>query len=175
MLSLYIACSHDYYIADTNGSVAFLEPYQNGECDYWYIDYYASVDHICMGRRTYESIRTLAKERPYADKPTSLYTHRDLEPVHESIHIHQWPLSTVTKKHNDKKIWLVGGAILTRQALDEGVLDEVILTIVPKKLFGGVHMFGWWENPFKDHRYKSEEIAYPSGVIQVIYKKNLYS
>ena len=175
MFSLYIACSQDYFIADIHGSVDFLTPFEHQGADYGYSDYYDGVDMVCMGRHTYEAVRLLADTWPYAEKPTILYTHREIKPVHESITIKQWPLATIAHEYTDKKIWLVGGAHMTMQALDEWVLDEVIMTIVPQKLFDGIHMFGWAENPFEAGRYKHEELAYPGGVRQIVYKRSLYS
>jgi dihydrofolate reductase len=56
MLSLYVACSQDFFIADTQGSVSFLLPFQQSMEDYGYDSYLSSVDAILMGRRTYDRI-----------------------------------------------------------------------------------------------------------------------
>lgn len=57
---LFIASSLDGYIATASGDVDWLFTDQ----DYGYIDFFALVDTVLMGRRTYEQILSFG-EYPY--------------------------------------------------------------------------------------------------------------
>jgi len=50
----YVASSLDGYIATPDGGVGWLEPFQGGDEDYGFGDFYASMDALLMGSRTYE-------------------------------------------------------------------------------------------------------------------------
>jgi dihydrofolate reductase len=175
MLSLYVACSQDFYIADANGSVDFLQPYQQWMEDYGYDAYIKTIDAIVMGRRTYDHILGFDMWWPYADTPTVVYTHRDLDSLTtDSISKQQWAIKSWLRNVEYQKMRLVWWAQMTVQALQEDILGEMILTIVPVKLHWGVHMFGGgvWPHEMRGW-YKVGEQSFEHGVRQLIYKKSL--
>jgi dihydrofolate reductase len=55
--SVYIATSLDGFIARKNGEIDWLTD-GNGQEDYGYAEVISTIDHIVMGRHTYEKVLT---------------------------------------------------------------------------------------------------------------------
>ena len=71
-------------------------------------------------------------------------------------------------RKSDKDIWLLGGAQLAQSFAQEGLIDEVILTIVPQTLGEGIPL----GLTFESFDFRSEK-ALTDGMIQKIYlRKN---
>lgn len=66
-----------------------------------------------------------------------------------------------------KDIWLLGGALLARSFAEAGLIDEIVLTIIPKKLVSGIVL-----NVFLDLFYLSKVNHLMDGIVQQIYLKN---
>lgn len=76
-VSLFIAMSLDGYIAKADGSVAWLETDRpQTEVDDSYETFYAQVDTVLLGRKTYEQVITeLSPEvYPYEDVESYIFT-----------------------------------------------------------------------------------------------------
>jgi dihydrofolate reductase len=144
-VTLYIATSVDGYIADEDGSVTWLEEFEESASDddiENYTTFYESVDCLVMGARTYEQVFTFG-EWSYDDKPTYVFTHRDLSPATDAVEFVDrsvTDLSAALKTQYDH-IWLVGGAQLAQAFLGEHEIDELRLSLVPVLLGGGVSLF----------------------------------
>ncbi len=57
----YVAATLDGFIARRDGSVDFLEVFEDPACDYGYAEFIASIGTVVMGRRTYEDALRLGK------------------------------------------------------------------------------------------------------------------
>jgi dihydrofolate reductase len=140
---LYIAQSLDGFIADEEGGVGWLEVRGKGG-DFGYSEFLEQVGAIVLGAATYEQV--LGWRWPYGEIPTWVFTHRGLDvPEDANVHLTARPLKEVLpeiKQASDGNIWLVGGGDLARQWVDERLLDELILFVVPLLLGGGVRLFG---------------------------------
>ncbi|CAF5085325.1 unnamed protein product, partial [Rotaria socialis] len=71
------------------------------------------------------------------------------------------------KKQPGKDIWLVGGAQLNQLLLSFGLIDEIIMTIIPIALGKGISIFGQQsiEQKFK---YSDSKI-FSTGCVQIKY------
>jgi dihydrofolate reductase len=69
-VKLFIASSLDGYIARKDGSIDWLCT----DGDYGFAQFYASIDTILMGRRTYEKALDLAGGYPHKDKKSFVFT-----------------------------------------------------------------------------------------------------
>ena len=167
---LYIAQSLDGYIADEAGGVEWLESRGQGG-DFGYDAFLRQVGAIAMGAATYEQIVGWDIDWPYPGKPTWVSTHRELaKPEGADVRFTDRPAADVVaeiERETDGNIWLVGGADLARQWVDERVLDELILFVVPLLLGGGVRLFG-------DTRETDLELtevrSYPNGFVELRYR-----
>lgn len=143
---LYIASSVDGYIAAPDGSVAWLDAFQ--DTDYGYEAFYASIETVVMGRTTYEQVREFPVPWPYADR-RSVIVSRSLPigPVAD--------LPNVTVKTGDDlpalvkrlmenatgDLWLVGGTETLRGFLAANLVDRYIITVLPILLGDGIRLF----------------------------------
>ena len=157
---LYIASSLDGYIARKNGDIDWL-PESNTS---GYDKFYETIDAIVMGKTTYNQVLTFG-EYPYKDKKSYVFTRsnngsakdenvefvssvdkfvKDIFP-RENI----WLVggSSVDKFVKDifpnlgENIWLVGGGQIISSFVNHGIIDEIILSIIPKVLGNGISLF----------------------------------
>ena len=139
-LVCFIAASLDGYIAGPSGEIDWLFTDQ----DYGYIPFYANVDTVVMGRKTYDLCLTFA-EYPY---PGILnYVMSGHAPVAArtntppSCPAMLRKLLKGLKQKEGNKIWLVGGSALVGEAITHDLLDELIVSVHPMVLGDGVPLF----------------------------------
>lgn len=144
----YTAATLDGFIADPNHSLDWLFQFGSQGTDD-FPGFLQEVGAVAMGSSTYEWIlRHLigagaehAQPWPY-NQPAWVFTTRslrsvpgadirfvrgDVAPVHEAMR----------SAAAGKNIWLVGGGDLVGQFHDQGLLDEIIVTIAPVTLGAG--------------------------------------
>jgi dihydrofolate reductase len=142
-LVYYVASSLDGYIADENGDVDWLPEPEDGD-DFGYHEFYAGVDALLMGRRTYDQVKGWG-EWPYPGKPCRVVTRRPLDDPPEGVEAITGTAHDVREHFLDagfETTWLVGGAELAELFREEGMIDEWIVHIVPRTLGRGVPLFG---------------------------------
>ena len=170
-LILYIASSLDGYIAKPNDDLSFLNRVQEEGQDYGYHDFIASVDTVILGRKTYEWVMKQVPEFPHADKTTYVIT-RTERPSIGKTHFYSGSLKALAeqlKRENGKHIFIDGGAEIVQELLNENLIDEIILSIIPVLLGEGIRLF-------KDGRPEADlELisakSFPKGLVQLHYKK----
>ena len=166
---LYIAQSLDGYIADEEGGVGWLEEAGGGE-DYGYAEFFAGVGAIAMGAATYEQLLGWGVW-PYGDVPTWVFTHRSLAvPPGADVRFTDRRAGDVVADLDDAagggNVWLAGGASLVKQWIDERLLDELILFVVPVLLGGGIQLF----ERTRPSRLELEEAkGYRTGFVELRY------
>lgn len=139
----YVAASLDGYIADENGGVDWLPEPLEGE-DYGYARFLAGVDGLLMGRRTYEQVRGFG-EWPYAGQRVRVWTRRPLDDPPPEVEAIAGPAAEVAARLDAggfRRIWLVGGAELAEALRREGLVDEWVVTLIPRTLGAGIPLFG---------------------------------
>lgn len=142
----YTASSLDGYIADPQNSLDWL--LQFGMTDD-YPDFIREVGALAMGSTTYEWILAdLARSEdesvagwPY-EQPTWVFTTRELPAVPGAdLRFVRGDVRPVYDAMGaaaaGKNIWIVGGGELAGQFYDQGLLDELIVTVAPVTLGGG--------------------------------------
>ena len=131
-VTVYIAASVDGYIARKDGSVDWLPPVEEGE-DYGYDEFYASVDTLVMGRRTYEQILTFG-DWPYPGKPVFVLSRSRTGQADSGV-------AFVDALPADMgHTWLVGAQAIQAYA-EAGRIDEWIISLVPVLLGRGIPLF----------------------------------
>lgn len=158
----YCASTLDGYIAEADDSLDWLLGYEgsyegegaepgpmNGGGSYE--QFYEGVGALVSGSATYEFILDHMGEDgkwPYPGKPYWVLSSRDLPtPKDESADVrivnakvadlHDEMLAAAGKKN----LWVVGGGNVASQFADEGLLDEVLVTVVPVVLGEGKPLF----------------------------------
>ncbi|RKZ12790.1 dihydrofolate reductase [bacterium] len=160
----YVASSLDGFIADENGGVAWLDDF-SGQSDFGYAEFVAGVDALLMGRRTYEQVRGFG-EWPYAGKAVRVWTRRPLEDAPELVSAVAGPAGQVARGlavEGFRRVWLVGGAELAEALRREGLIDEWIVSVIPRSLGAGVPLFGGVETGLA----VSEVRSFPGPLLQL--------
>lgn len=168
---LYIATSEDGFIADKNGDVDWL-PHPKNDHDLEAVGYkklMERIDIILMGSRSFKQIIGFGNWG-WTNKHTYVFSTQALEAPFPYITITNDNPSQFIKKResgSDKDIWLLGGAHLAKSFAEDGLIDEIILTIVPSILGDGIPL-GLSFNNF----YLTSEKPLMDGMIQRIYLRN---
>jgi dihydrofolate reductase len=154
----YCASSLDGYIAEADDTLAWLMGYEGSfegagakPMKGSYDRFYEGVGALVMGSKTYEFIlEHEGKEDrwPYAGKPTWVLTSRDL-PRHGAagadIRFANAEVSSLYEEMiaaaGERDLWVMGGGNVASQFADSGLLDEVLLTVVPVVLGTGKPLF----------------------------------
>ncbi len=142
---LYIATSQDNFIADKQGGVDWMpspeDPqYQDPDDTVGFNTLLENISTIVMGKNNYLQIITFG---PWAwpTKKTYVFSHEPLAIVDPSITItNQTPKNFVAQYNIEHQgnIWLLGGAQLAASFAQNNLIDEIILTIIPKKINAGI-------------------------------------
>lgn len=136
---LYVATSLDGFIADREGSVDWLDAYDPRR--YGYDAFMAEVGAVIMGRRTYEFVRAMRDDWPYAGKRALVLSSRTLVGVPDGVLPTARGMAGAIQSARGwttKDIWIVGGAIAMQSALDGGHVDVIETFIVPVLLGRGL-------------------------------------
>ena len=140
-LKLYIATSLDGYIAGPGGEIDWLDA--GGGLDYGYKELYASIDTTLMGNSTYKFVLTVPRF-PYSDKTSYVFTRGALPPDTSNVRFVSGDISAFVrslKQEPGQDIWLIGGGQVNTIMLNEGLIDEMILTVFPTVLGDGIPLF----------------------------------
>ncbi len=138
---LYIAISSDGFIADKDGGVGWLDEYTDIGEGYGFEEFYQSIDALAIGNNTYKQVLTFGPwhfngktSYIFSDKNTPTIDNKDIEFVGTDI---QAFMKKIEAK-GVKRLWLMGGAQLAESFYRLGLIDEVIITMIPKKLGEGI-------------------------------------
>ncbi|KKH49348.1 dihydrofolate reductase family protein [Methanosarcina sp. 1.H.A.2.2] len=144
-IKLYIACSLDGFIAQENGSIDWLTEYESSpKTDYGYSEFYASISTVLMGRKTYEQVLSFG-DWPYGEKKTYVFT-RQKEPLLRENNVEfvsgdVGEFMRQVQENTDEDIWLVGGSQLIKAFLEEDLVQDLIIFVVPLILGSGIPLF----------------------------------
>ena len=128
-------------IADREGSVDWLAPYDARL--YGYDKFVGEVGALIMGRRTYEMIRAIGEEWPYAGKPVYVLSSRSLGDVPHGVVTTTRGIRAALQQERETTrhdIWIVGGAVTMQSALEDGLIDMIEIFLVPVLLGAGLNL-----------------------------------
>jgi dihydrofolate reductase len=171
-IKLYIATSLNGKIARKDGSVDWLESIPNPEkIDYGYSEFYNSLDTIILGNNTYKQIISWGIDFPYSGKKNYVITTskklQDTENV-EFISTDHIEFIKNLKNQKGKDIWLVGGGKINTLLLNNGLIDEIHIFIMPIILSDGIEIFEGF--PKESQLKLTHSKSYETGAIEMIYK-----
>ena len=169
-ISLFIAMSLDGYIADSTGSVDWLQGQGDGEDIDTYSEFIRDVDTILMGWNTYHQIVTELSpdEWIYRDFISYVITHNEHTSSEKIRFVNRDPVDLLKslKKENGRNIWICGGANLVRQLVNQDFIDCYHITVVPTLLGSGVRLF---ENAKQEIKLKLLNIRSYNGMTELNY------
>ena len=170
-LQLYIAASLDGKIARPDGDVAWLDEVPNpGHDDYGYAAFMQEIDTTLMGHNTYRQLLDFDIPFPYTETDNYVIT-RDRNRM-QADHVtfisgNVGRFVRNLKESEGKNIWLIGGGQVNTLFLNEGLIDELILFVMPVVLGKGIGLFEG--RPDISFLELSSHKRYSSGVVRLNY------
>jgi dihydrofolate reductase len=140
---LYIAMSLDGYIAKRNDDLSFLSTVEKAGEDYGYGEFIKTIDTVILGRKTYEKVLGFGIPFPHADKKTFVIT-RTEKPAIDNIIFYSSNLTELINKlkiQKGKNIFIDGGAEIVNELMQQNLIDDFIISIIPIFLGDGISLF----------------------------------
>lgn len=172
--SIFVATSIDGFIAREKGAIDWLSSGENrrsGE-DYGYKEFINSVDAIVMGRNTYEQVLSFSSW-PYGKKPVVVLSTREVtipEKIEKTVSSMNAAPQQVVRRLSEwgyKHLYIDGGKTI-QNFLKDGLIQELIITMVPILIGSGIPLFG-----SLSHDVHLEHVAtrqFDDGLVQCKYK-----
>lgn len=142
-----IATSADGFIARKDGAVDWLDrPRPKGE-DYGMSDFFKSIDTVLWGRKTYEMAVKFVEEGvqiPDADPNIRNYVFSRRRPPQKVLPGYEFvkepfkQFAQGLRTEKGKNIWIMGGGGIIASFLDEGEIDEFIISVIPVFIGEGI-------------------------------------
>jgi dihydrofolate reductase len=151
----YCAMSLDGFIAESDDTLRWLTGYDGSyegsgavPMKGTYDEFYDGVGALVSGSATYEFVLNEVAHWPYRGKPYWVLTSRDLPtPEGEGVDV-RFARGSIGDLYpemisaaGERSLWVVGGGNVASQFADEGLLDELIATVVPVVLGAGKPLF----------------------------------
>lgn len=137
----FLGVSLDGFIAGPNDELDWLERSGAPPEDHGYTAFFARVDALLVGRRTWEVVRRFPSW-PWGEKPVHVLSHRPAIATHgERFHSGE-PAEVLAalEAAGVRRLYVDGGAVVSR-FFAAGLLDELTVSILPVVLGGGVRLF----------------------------------
>lgn len=170
---LYIAMSLDGFIASKDGKVNWLHGQNDDEEN---IDTYSSfikdVDTVIMGWNTYYQVKNeLSPDNWVYDSLTSyIITHRKLDSTNNINFVQKNSSELVKdlKQKNGKSIWICGCAKIIQPLIQDNLIDEYYISVIPTILGDGIKLFEPVSNELK---LKLKSTQSYNGITELIYTR----
>ncbi len=175
-VTIHIVSSLDGVIAKKDNSVSWFETtdnYEKGVSGQNPEEFLKTIDCYVMGSRTYEHALELSKSYgwAYGDTPTIVITNRDLPVERKNIEFYSGDLNKLVQERLNptyKNVWLVGGALLSREFIRLKLANEIRVTLIPIILGAGTYFF---EDLRKEQALHLLNVtAYKNGMVELQYE-----
>ncbi|MES2767024.1 MAG: dihydrofolate reductase family protein [Bacteroidota bacterium] len=168
---LYIAMSVDGYIAKDEDNLDFLSIVETPGEDYGYADFQQNVDTLIWGRKTYDKVLSFGIEFPHKDKKCYVLS-RTKTGSDENVEFYNGSLKELIAslhEQDGKHIYCDGGGDVVYELLKDGLIDSIIISVIP-------HLVGTGVRLFKDGRPEQalvfkKSVTFPSGLVQLWYER----
>jgi dihydrofolate reductase len=161
-----LAISVDGFIADENGGVDWLNDFHAEE--YGMIDFFEQCGTAIMGSKTYEL--ALSFNSWFGKMEGVVFTSRKLPSFkNEIVNFFNGDPGPVVEELRKKEqdSWLVGGGELIASFIDLHLLDELVITLIPRLLGKGLALCPSIKEISKLQLLDSQ--TYNDGVVQLRY------
>lgn len=168
----YVATSLDSYIATADGRVDWLDRFHAAGEDLGAGELEGSVGALLLGSHTYEFALRLG-HWPSPDKPSWVFTRRELPRLHPSITLTAQSPSEVVALLASRGItraWLMGGGHLAASFHSAGLISRYIISVFPVLLGSGVPLLA--PNPSGASSLRLVDAKpFSSGIVQLTYDR----
>lgn len=178
-VTIHMATSLDGFIARKDGSVDWMETsdeFADGDTmDPAFVEaFLQTIDCYVMGSRTYETALRFENAGfgwSYGDKPVFVLTTRDLPRTRDTVEFCAGDLAQLVNgrlRPAFRRIWFVGGGMVSGECLRLGLADEVSYSILPILIGDGIPFFDRLDRTVALHL--AEVKAYKSGTVELRYE-----
>src|SRR5204862_2930449 len=132
----------------------------------------ASVDALMLGSQTYDFALKLGRW-PSPDKPSWVFTRRDLRILHPSITLTaQSPREVVESlaSRGLRRAWLMGGGKLAASFHADRLISRYIISVFPVLLGSGIPLFAPHSSPPDTLRFVAAK-PFKRGLVQLVYER----
>ncbi|HUK22846.1 MAG TPA: dihydrofolate reductase family protein [Gemmatimonadales bacterium] len=163
--AVFVGTSLDGFIARRDGKLDFL-PAGGGE-DHGYSEFFAGVDTLVIGRKTYETVLEFP-EWPYGSKPIVVLSSREIERPRDSRAIvermagHPREIVARLEARGARDLYVDGGVTIQR-FLEAGLIQRLVVTRVPVLIGSGIPLFGPLSRDIRLRHIETRQ--YPSGLV----------
>lgn len=170
---MYCAVSLDGYIARSDGDVGWLGEGLPDE-DYGWSEFFPDIDHILMGRGTFEKVLEFGTW-PYEDTPlTVLSTTLGDVPEHlsDKAGVANAPPHALLEELaalGVRRVYVDGGKTV-QGFLAEDLIDELVLTTIPVLIGDGIPLFGSLEQDLRWTHASTR--SFPDGLVKNRYLRD---
>jgi dihydrofolate reductase len=167
---VHIATSADGYIARPDGDIEWLAKRPAPKGFYGIGKFMKSIDTMLLGRKTYDlsmqlgaKFDTKTPHYVFSRRPAPASVPAGVEFVSEAVGAFAKRLRTA----KGKDIWMMGGGEIIASFLDEGAIDDFIISVIPTFIGEGLPLIA------RRHRQVPLRLQsvrrFPDGVVQVHY------
>ena len=166
---VYIAASVDGFIATPTDGVDWLQDFDPRELGYE--EFVGGVGTVVMGRTTYEKELSFGPWS-HGDRSVIIVTSRPVpEPPPNSEVVGIDGLAAAVERAQvagGEDVWVVGGGKLIQACLEQGLVDELELYVIPRLLGDGIPLFEPRTAAVSELAL-TETRSWPSGVVKLRY------
>ncbi len=173
---VFIAVTLDGFIARKDHAIDWLENQGTTTEEHGYTQFINSVDGIIFGRKTYDVVLNLTADTDWPYPKPVLVLSRTL--TNSDIPAHLTDKVTITDQTPvdllqtlDQQGWkraYVDGGITIQSFLNEGLIEDLIITTLPILIGEGIPLFGPTTQDIHLELLKTTQ--YPSGLAQTHYR-----
>lgn len=172
-VSLFIATSLDGYIAKPNDDLSFLKMVEKEGEDYGYAKFTQTIDTLIIGRKTYDWVLKEVGTNHYDNGTRDVYViTRTKRPKTGRTTFYTGDLTELIKQlksKNGKNIYCDGGAEIINELLQNDLIDEMIISIIPILVGDGIRLF---QDGRPEQQVELEETrTFDTGLVQLHYKR----
>ena len=167
----YMAASVDGYIADSEGGVSWLDPFNAVDCGY--TQFTQTIRTVVLGRKTYEQVCGFSSDWVYTGKRAVVVTSNTLTDPPPDVSAWTQGLADLVqylRALDDGDVWIVGGAQLQSAILKLGAMDRLELFVIPVLLGTGIPLFPRSEQYTALSLYGIDQ--FDKGIVKLDYRFN---
>jgi dihydrofolate reductase len=167
--SVFIGTSLDGFIARPDGALDWLPT--DGE-PHGYDEFFASVDALVIGRKTYETVLGF-EAWPYGTKPVVVLSRtlsKVMVPEGAACELMSGTPAEIVSRLSARGLerLYVDGGVTIQAFLEVGLIQQVIITRVPVLLGRGIPLFGPLSRDIRLQHVATR--SFPSGLVQSEYR-----
>jgi dihydrofolate reductase len=168
--SVFVGTSLDGFIARANGAFDFLHAPGGGAEPHGYEEFFATVDALVIGRKTFDTVLAFEKW-PYGQKPVFVLSTGVLAPSPPGAVVERMsgpPADIVSKlaARSFTHVYVDGGLTIQR-FLEASLIDRLIIGRVPVLIGTGIPLFGALQSDIILRHVATR--VYASGLVQSEY------